>query len=146
MRLYIRDLLDRCDGAEKAPRSVAQAAPSPPASAPAILRRPPRNEQLRRARLVRISPTGSGRPMSRQELAELINRELSRLDPRHTVLDATYIGKLERGEIRWPQAAYRAAFRSVLAAPRDRDLGFYIVRGTGVTTFRRQSQRTRSAT
>ncbi|MFC4131104.1 hypothetical protein ACFOZ4_10870 [Hamadaea flava] len=94
---------------------------------------------------MRLSPTGSGRPLSRQELAELINQELSRHDPRHTVLDATYIGRLERGEIRWPQAPYRAAFRTVLAAHTDRDLGFFVVRGTGVTTQRRRSHRTLSA-
>lgn len=144
MRLYVRDLLDRTEQSAPGVRSSIRSSP-PVTSAPVMLRQPPRNEQLRRARLVRLSPTGSGRPMSRQELAELVNRELSKDDPRHTVLDATYIGKLERGEIRWPQAAYRAAFRSVLAAPSDRDLGFYIVRGTGLTTRRRRSRRSQPA-
>jgi hypothetical protein len=32
-----------------------------------------RKRQLRRARLARVSPSGSGRPMSRHELAEAVN-------------------------------------------------------------------------
>ena len=44
-------------------------------------------------------------------------------------IDAIYVGKLERGVIRWPTPMVRAAFRSVLSATTDAELGFYIVRG-----------------
>jgi len=86
------------------------------------------NERLRQARLVLASPSGSGRPLSRQELADLVNEHLTGGGLRHTVLDATYIGKLERGKHRWAQRAYRDAFRAVLGVQRDADLGFYIRR------------------
>src|SRR5438046_2006344 len=90
-------------------------------------RRP--NDRLRQARLRRISPSGSGQPMSRQELAEAINAYLwnmHRIDER---LDETDIGKLERGEHRWPRARRREAFRAVLGAGADAELGFYVIRG-----------------
>jgi len=92
------------------------------------------NERLRQARLVLVSPSGSGRPLSRQELADLVNEHLTSSGLRHTVLDATYIGKLERGKHRWPQRAYRDAFRAVLGVQRDADLGFYIRRRQPDTT------------
>ncbi|WP_254126458.1 XRE family transcriptional regulator [Amycolatopsis sp. CA-230715] len=38
--------------------------------------------------------------------------------------DANYIGKLERGVIRWPSALYREALRGVLGAATDGALGF----------------------
>ena len=92
------------------------------------------NERLRQARLVLVSPSGSGRPLSRQELADLVNEHLTSSGLRHTFLDATYIGKLERGKHRWPQRAYRDAFRVVLGVQRDADLGFYIRRRQPDTT------------
>lgn len=88
----------------------------------------PRNGLLRRARLRRVSPSGSGRPMSRQELADLVNTYLAKVDIRHTPLDGGYVGKLERGVIRWPQQAYREAFRTVFNTATDAELGFYIRR------------------
>jgi hypothetical protein len=66
--------------------------------------------------------------MSRQELAELANAHVASQGCRGAALDATYIGKLERGEHRWPQSRYREAFRTVLRATTDSDLGFFIVR------------------
>ncbi|WP_148083604.1 hypothetical protein [Micromonospora sp. Llam0] len=39
-------------------------------------------------------------------------------------LDAAYIGKLERGDYRWPNQRYREALRIVLRAASDADLGF----------------------
>jgi hypothetical protein len=66
--------------------------------------------------------------MSRQELADLVNEELALRCACRVMLDAHYIGKLERGVTRWPQAAYRAAFRTVLGASSDAELGFFIVR------------------
>ncbi|MEV4629311.1 XRE family transcriptional regulator [Micromonospora sp. NPDC049523] len=42
----------------------------------------------------------------------------------HSGFDANYVGKLERGEIRWPQEEYRKALRVVLNVRDDVDLGF----------------------
>ncbi|MFG1928532.1 multiprotein-bridging factor 1 family protein [Cryptosporangium sp. NPDC048952] len=89
------------------------------------------NDRLRQARLRRCSPTGSGRPMSRQELADQANEFIFGEIGREVGLDANYIGKLERGEHRWPNDLYRRAFRAVLTAEADADLGFFIVRGSG---------------
>lgn len=88
----------------------------------------PPNERLRTARLRRLSPSGSGRPMSRQDLADLVNAQLAAQGVKHAPLDAGYVGKLERGTHRWPQRAYRDAFREVLGAVSDADLGFYVRR------------------
>lgn len=96
-------------------------------------RKPPPNDLLRHARLRILSPSGSGRPMSRQELADAVNAHLSRADPSEASLDANHIGKLERGEHRWPNGVRRAAFRHVLRVSSDRDLGFYIVRGMSLS-------------
>lgn len=87
------------------------------------------NELLRRARRATPSPTGSGLPMSRQELAEAVNIYLWDTYGRVTTLDCRYIGKLERGQHRWPQAAYREALRAILGAGADAALGFYATRG-----------------
>src|SRR3712207_6761979 len=87
--------------------------------------RPP-NALLRQARIRRLSPSGSGRPMSRQELAEAVNAYLWATYRVVDRLDATDIGKLERGEHRWPRARRREAFRAVLGAASDTELGFYI--------------------
>ncbi|MEU8075893.1 hypothetical protein AB0B31_10625 [Catellatospora citrea] len=58
----------------------------------------------------------------------MVNAHLVSQGWRGVVLDATYVGKLERGEHRWPQSRYRNAFRAVLRAAKDCDLGFFIVR------------------
>jgi hypothetical protein len=91
------------------------------------------NTRLRAARLGMQSPSGSGRPLSRQELAELVNVELAARRIRYAALDAGHVGKYERGEHRWPQRAYRDGLRAVLGAACDADLGFYIVRGPDPT-------------
>ncbi|NBE84470.1 transcriptional regulator [Micromonospora rubida] len=67
--------------------------------------------------------------MSRQEVAEAVNTYLWETYGTRTSLDANHVGKLERGEHRWPKPATREAFRAVLKASRDADLGFYITRG-----------------
>ncbi|MDG4793648.1 hypothetical protein [Micromonospora sp. WMMD1082] len=87
------------------------------------------NDLLRRARLRLPSPSGSGRAMSRQELAEAVNAWLFADTGRVFRLDETYIGKLERGEHRWPNERYRAALRAVLGAT-DAQLGFHTGRGS----------------
>jgi len=86
------------------------------------------NTQLRAARERMLSPTGSQRPMSRQELAETINAYLWHKHRRRAALDGNYIGKLERGDHRWPQEIYREAFRAVLQVAADAEIGFYIIR------------------
>lgn len=93
----------------------------------------PPNEHLRAARLRRLSPSGSGRPMSRQDLADLVNAQLAAQGVHHAPLDAGYVGKLERGTHRWPQQAYRDAFRAVLGADSDADLGLYVRRRSAET-------------
>ncbi|MEU4162966.1 hypothetical protein [Actinoplanes sp. NPDC026670] len=88
----------------------------------------PANELLRQARLRLPAPSGSGRPMSRRELAEAVNEYLWRTHGRRSAIDADYVGKLERGDYRWPQGLYREAFRVVLAVTADASLGFFVTR------------------
>ncbi len=76
-----------------------------------------RNDRLRRARERVESPNSSGEPLSRQELAELLNAWVyENTTPRKILAtDANYVGQLERGRIRWPQDSdRRAGFRAVL--------------------------------
>ncbi|MFJ8578417.1 hypothetical protein [Micromonospora sp. NPDC093277] len=87
------------------------------------------NDLLRNARRLRRSPSGSGRPMSRQELAEAVAAYLFEHVGRVSDINAGYIGKLERGEHRWPAAHTRTAFRAVLGRDTDAELGFYIIQG-----------------
>jgi hypothetical protein len=97
---------------------------------------PAPNQRLRQARLRMPSPSGSGRPLSRQELADQANEFVFGSTGREACLDANYIGKLERGEHRWPNDLYRRALRAVLDAAKDSDLGFFIIRsspGTALT-------------
>lgn len=92
------------------------------------------NDKLRQAREWVESPGATGESLSRQELAELVNAWLYTYKGRTVELDANYIGKLEQGTIRWPQDTdRREAFRAVLGAATDADLGF------------RRPRRTRSA-
>ena len=91
-------------------------------------RGPHPNLLLRRARLARCSPSGSGLPMSRQEVADEVNVYLHARGGSTLVASADYVGRLERGEIRWPRAAYRAAFHAVFGVDTDAELGFYITR------------------
>lgn len=89
----------------------------------------PPNELLSDARRRLGSPSGSGRRMSRQEIADAVNRYLAGKGYNEADIDANYIGKLERGEHRWPRDSRREAFRAVLGAVSDAALGFYVVRG-----------------
>lgn len=83
-----------------------------------------RNDALRRARERLPSPTAPHRSIGRQELAELANVWLYNQHRRQTCLSANYLGKLERGIVRWPQADYREALRAILGAETDTELGF----------------------
>jgi transcriptional regulator with XRE-family HTH domain len=105
--------------AAEAPAPVAARRASPP--------KPLRNDLLRRARVSVASPSGSGDPMSRQELAEAINAYLHSVGVM-SFLDGHDIGRYERGETRWPRAHYRRALRTVLGAATDAQLGFFSTR------------------
>jgi transcriptional regulator with XRE-family HTH domain len=85
------------------------------------------NDLLQGARCSLVSPSGSGRAMSRQEVADAVNSWLFEHRARRGCVDAGYVGKLERGIIRWPREDLRAALRAVLGAPSDRDLGLFVV-------------------
>jgi transcriptional regulator with XRE-family HTH domain len=91
------------------------------------------NERLRALREARPSPTSPGHGLSRQELAELVNAWLYRETGKCFEIDANYIGKLERGLIRWPHLDYRRALRAVLGVSSDGDLGFFNPRRRPVT-------------
>lgn len=82
------------------------------------------NDQFRQARLRQMSPSGSGQRLSRRELADLVNAYLARTGASRYIV-ASYVGSLERGEYRWPLREYREAFRAVLGAQTDAELGFY---------------------
>jgi hypothetical protein len=115
-------------------------APSPadihgPAVAVPMSSRParPANDRLRSARRARVSPSGSGRVLSRQELADACNEILEAMyakagHPRRWAgMTANYVGALERGEVRWPNENYRAALRAFFNAT-NAELGLYIDR------------------
>lgn len=87
-----------------------------------------RNDLLRRARLRTPSPSDRTRPMSQRELAEALTAHVFRKTERDVPLDRHYISRLERGRSRWPIADYRDAFRAVLGAATDVELGFYAKR------------------
>lgn len=65
------------------------------------------------------------RRWTQQQLAEAVGKAYWRLFEKEGAIDAEYVSKLERGVITWPNARYRAAFRDVLGAATDAELGFY---------------------
>jgi hypothetical protein len=67
--------------------------------------------------------------MSRWDLAEAVAAWLFEQAGHVANIGAEYVGKLERGEHRWPSAHYRTAFRAVLGAESDAQLGFFVIRG-----------------
>jgi hypothetical protein len=84
---------------------------------------PPANDQLRQARERSASAASPGECLSRQELAELVNTYVWQRHQKVVQLDGIYIGKLERGDIRWPGRLYREALRAILGCT-DAALGF----------------------
>ena len=72
-----------------------------------------RNDLFRGARLAIPSPSGSGGPMSRAELAEAVNAYLWNRGVRECLSESD-IGRYERGESRWPRAHRRQGLRAVL--------------------------------
>ncbi|WP_146017410.1 hypothetical protein [Verrucosispora sp. ts21] len=99
------------------------------------------NSLLADARRRRISPRRAGQRMSRAELADAVNAALDRLYPGQNLaayyVDHRWVGKLERGEHRWPSRERRDALRQVLSASTDADLGLYSPRRTPDSTPRR---------
>lgn len=99
------------------------------------LRPKKKNTQFRDARNALLSPSGSGRPMSRQELADACNAFLAKWyksqdrRPRWAGLTERSIGAIERGDNRWPNEDYRMALCAVLKAD-EKSLGLYIDRTT----------------
>lgn len=92
------------------------------------------NTLLARARQRLASPQRPGQHLSRAELADAINAALDRLYPGRSLtahyVDHRWVGKLERGEHRWPSHERRTATRQVLGAATDADLGLYSPRRT----------------
>lgn len=91
-----------------------------------------RNGRLRSARERTESTVCAGRQMTQSELAELVNRYVWDRFGQVVEVDDNYVAKLERGVIRWPNKRYREAFRAILGAATDADLGFWNQRSAPV--------------
>ncbi|MGH3905094.1 MAG: hypothetical protein ACRDTE_13010 [Pseudonocardiaceae bacterium] len=63
--------------------------------------------------------------LTQHQLAEAVGEAHWRLFTKEAAFDADHVSKLERGLITWPNARYREAFRTVLGAATDAELGFY---------------------
>ena len=66
--------------------------------------------------------------MSTQEVAEAINEYLYLHWNMTTSVDHRFVSNYEGGMYRWPARHYREAFRAVLGAATDAELGFYVKR------------------
>ncbi|WP_344512521.1 Tat pathway signal protein [Dactylosporangium maewongense] len=99
------------------------------------------NYQLGAARERIASPRRAGQCMSRAELADAANAALDLLYPGRDLsahyVDFRWIGKLERGEHRWPSEERRAALRHVLGAATELQLGLFVPRRTDGRTHRK---------
>ncbi|MEV4726198.1 hypothetical protein [Micromonospora humida] len=62
-------------------------------------------------------------------MADAVNAHTHTHTGCRSAVDARYIGKLERGEHRWPFEPYRTALREVLGMTTNADLGFFITQG-----------------
>lgn len=82
------------------------------------------NVLLRQARLRTPSPADPARPMSQRELAEALTAHVFDNTTRVVPLDRHFVSRVERGVRRYPTDDYRAAFRAVLGAATDAELGF----------------------
>ncbi|MBV9012044.1 MAG: XRE family transcriptional regulator [Pseudonocardiales bacterium] len=82
------------------------------------------NDKFRKARERTQSRANSEYCLSRQELAELAGAWIWKHHGKKYDINANYIGKIEQGVIRWPNALTREAFRTVLGATKDSELGF----------------------
>ena len=82
------------------------------------------NDKFRDARERTQSPANPDECLSRQEVAELANAWIWEHRHEKFDLDASYIGKLEQGVIRWPRVLAREAFREIFRVRKDSELGF----------------------
>ncbi|MGH3687629.1 MAG: hypothetical protein ACRDRU_00370 [Pseudonocardiaceae bacterium] len=73
------------------------------------------------------------RALTQAQVAAMAAELVEQATDRQCGIDADYISKVERGEIRWPGAAYRSAFRTLLGAASDADLGLSCPRSTEAT-------------
>jgi hypothetical protein len=71
------------------------------------------NEALIAARVAQPSRSRPRHPLSRNELADLVNRYVWDHYRQQTPVDENYIGKFERGVVRWPGAVYREAILAI---------------------------------
>lgn len=72
-----------------------------------------------------LSAARRARRLTQQQLAEAVGAAHRRLFDREAAIDADHVSKLKRGLITWPNKRYREAFRTVLGATCDAELGFY---------------------
>jgi hypothetical protein len=63
--------------------------------------------------------------MTRAELSEIVAQHVWEHHGIEAPIDGKYLGRLERGEVRWPNARYRQALRDILGASSDAALGFH---------------------
>ena len=84
--------------------------------------------------------------MTRAELAQAVNQYVWNTSRKRICLDADTLSRYERGQIRWPSAAYREGLRAVLGVGADVDLGFHPTpRGRTTSISVRPSGQTTSA-
>jgi transcriptional regulator with XRE-family HTH domain len=82
------------------------------------------NSLVRDARLALVSPSGSGRPLSRQELADAVNAWVFKHLREKVYCTKLAIGVLERGQTRWPRESVRKGLCAVLGK-NEIELGLY---------------------
>jgi transcriptional regulator with XRE-family HTH domain len=70
------------------------------------------------------------RGWTQQQAADAVAEALGKITKqgRSHSIDAQFISRLERGEVRWPNADYRAALRTVYGAATDAELGLHGMR------------------
>jgi hypothetical protein len=82
------------------------------------------NDKFQDARERTKSPDHPDECLSRREVADQANAWIWEHYGKKYDLNSNYIGKIEQGVIRWPDAARRAAFRAILKVSKDSELGF----------------------
>ncbi|RAS59562.1 hypothetical protein C8D87_114174 [Lentzea atacamensis] len=92
---------------------------------------PEPNAELAQAMRNTKSPNDTGEDLTTRELADLVRAWLRHHRNINAPVYERYVCKLLRGEIRWPNDDYRAAFRAVLGASTDSALGFRRTRRSG---------------
>jgi transcriptional regulator with XRE-family HTH domain len=78
-----------------------------------------------------------GLKLTRKQLADEVNQHL----PAGNTIDATDIGRIERGQVTWPRADRREAFRMVLGVTSDSAIGLVNTRSIFVNKARDSEQK-----